>query len=280
MLLLLLLNHFSRVQLCAAYSKFHIAKLSGFPAEKVWRYTFSHTKCVCMCVCVCVLRLTLCYPMACHGILQARILEWIAIPFSRGSSQLRDQTPISCIVNRFFTIWTTREVLVPATPWRLQIKRCDHIHATTSDEVYLGPIWAPASLEGFGGGGIQKCWDPRIFKHSLNCCCKCCTEEVASAWTKAGPCAKKREKNVATRAKMGEHLNVYACVLSSSLLPHGMWSTRLLWPWNFPDKNTGVGCHALLQGIFLSQGWNLCLLHLLQWRQVLYHWESHLNVHW
>ena len=54
-MLLLLLNAFSRVRLCAAYSKFHIAKLSGFPAEKVWRYTFSHTKCVCVCVCVCVL---------------------------------------------------------------------------------------------------------------------------------------------------------------------------------------------------------------------------------
>ena len=32
-----------------------------------------------------------------HGILQARILEWVAIPFSRGSSQTRDQTPVSCI---------------------------------------------------------------------------------------------------------------------------------------------------------------------------------------
>ena len=160
--------------------------------------------------------------MASHGILQARKLEWVPIPFCRESSQLRDQTPISCIVSRFLTIWATRKVLVPATPWRLQIERCDHIHATTSDEVYLGPIWVPASLEGFGGGGIQKCWDPGIFKHSLNCCCKCRIEEVAPARTKAGPCAKKREKNVATRAKMGEHLNVCACMLSSSLLPHGM----------------------------------------------------------
>ena len=42
---------------------------------------------------------TLCYPMdyAVHGILQARILEWIAVPFSRGSSQLRDWTQVSCI---------------------------------------------------------------------------------------------------------------------------------------------------------------------------------------
>ena len=44
-----------------------------------------------------------------HGFLQARILEWVAIFFSRGSSQPRDQTQVSCIAGRFFTVWTTRE---------------------------------------------------------------------------------------------------------------------------------------------------------------------------
>ena len=44
-----------------------------------------------------------------HGILQARILEWAAIPFSRESSPPRDQTQISCIAGRFFTVWDTRE---------------------------------------------------------------------------------------------------------------------------------------------------------------------------
>ena len=43
---------------------------------------------------------------------------------------------------------------------------------------------------------------------------------------------------------------------------------RFLCPWNSPGKNTGVGCHALLQGIFLVQGLNTSLLHC---RQVLYH---------
>ena len=42
-----------------------------------------------------------------HGILQARILEWVAVPFSRGSSQTRDQTQISHIAGSFFTIWAT-----------------------------------------------------------------------------------------------------------------------------------------------------------------------------
>ena len=40
-----------------------------------------------------------------HGILQARILQWVAIPFSRASSRPRDQTQVSCITGRFFTIW-------------------------------------------------------------------------------------------------------------------------------------------------------------------------------
>ena len=44
-----------------------------------------------------------------HRILQARILEWVAISFSRESSWPRDWTRVSCIAGRFFTIWTTRE---------------------------------------------------------------------------------------------------------------------------------------------------------------------------
>ena len=60
--------------------------------------------------------LTLCNPMDCsppgsfiHGILQARILEWVVIPFSRGSSRPRDWTQVSHIADLFFTVWATRE---------------------------------------------------------------------------------------------------------------------------------------------------------------------------
>ena len=54
---------------------------------------------------------TLCGPMdyIVHGILQARILEWVAVPFSRGSSQPRDQTQVSRIAGGFFTSWATRK---------------------------------------------------------------------------------------------------------------------------------------------------------------------------
>ena len=44
-----------------------------------------------------------------HGILQARILEWVAVPFSSGFSWPRYWTQVSCIAGRSFTIWATRE---------------------------------------------------------------------------------------------------------------------------------------------------------------------------
>ena len=54
--------------------------------------------------------------------------------------------------------------------------------------------------------------------------------------------------------------------MSNSLCPYGLYPTRLLCPWGSPGKNTGVGCHALFQRIFLTQGSNLCLLHPLHWQ--------------
>ena len=45
-------------------------------------------------------------------------------------------------------------------------------------------------------------------------------------------------------------------VVSDSLRPHGLQPARLLCPWDSPGKNPGVGCHALLQGLFLTQGSN------------------------
>ena len=58
-------------------------------------------------------------------------------------------------------------------------------------------------------------------------------------------------------------------VVSDSLRPHGQYvAHRLLCPWDSSGKNTGVGCHSILQGIFLTQGSNPGLLHC---RQILYH---------
>ena len=62
---------------------------------------------------------TLCDPMDCnlpgssvHGIFKARVLEWVAISFSREASQPRDETQVSHIVDRPFTVWATREVQI------------------------------------------------------------------------------------------------------------------------------------------------------------------------
>ena len=62
---------------------------------------------------------SLCDPMDCSlpgssicGISQARILEWVAVSFSRGSSQPRDQTQVSCIAGKLFTFWATRESFI------------------------------------------------------------------------------------------------------------------------------------------------------------------------
>ena len=112
-------------------------------------------------------RVPLCNPMACslsassvHGILQARMLEWVSISFSRRSPQPKDWTQISCIGRWVLYYWATRAA------------------------------------------------------QESSCCCCCC--KVAS-------------------------------VVSDSVQPDRWQPTRLPHPWNSPGKNTGVGCHFLLQ---------------------------------
>ena len=102
--------------------------------------------CVCVCVCVLVTQLcpTLCDSVDCslpgfyvHGILQARILEWAAIPVSSRSSRPRDQTLVSCIVGRFFTIWATGR----------HIHKHTHTHTHTHTHIQT-PHNRPVSLQG------------------------------------------------------------------------------------------------------------------------------------
>ena len=78
-----------------------------------------------LCVLVTQSCMTLCNHMDCsppgssiYGILQVRIVEWVAIPFSRGSSWSSDRTWVSCIVGWFFTIWATRET---GFPWSVHV---------------------------------------------------------------------------------------------------------------------------------------------------------------
>ena len=64
-------------------------------------------------------------------------------------------------------------------------------------------------------------------------------------------------------------------VMSNSLQPHGLQPPRLFCPWNSPGKNTGVGSHSLLQGIFLTQRSNPGFLHC---RQIPYHLSYHSSI--
>ena len=71
-------------------------------------------------------------------------------------------------------------------------------------------------------------------------------------------------------------------VMSSSLQNSGLLTDRLLWPWDFPGKNTEVGCHFPLQGIFPTQGSNphLCVSCIGRW--ILYHcatWDDLVSKH-
>ena len=67
--------------------------------------------------------------------------------------------------------------------------------------------------------------------------------------------------------------NMYSIMFSRVWLFPTPWTvaSRPLCPWDSPGKNTGVGCHALLQGIFPTQGLNVCLLLC---RRILYHWAT------
>ena len=119
---------------------------------------------VCVCVCVCVLVaqlcLTLCNPMDCsppdssiHGILQARIMDWVVSSFSEVSSQSRVQTCISCIDRWILYRWATRE---EATYYPGGIRCC----------VRLGQHGGSGGLRrALSGGHENRKWDhtPRAF---------------------------------------------------------------------------------------------------------------------
>ena len=68
------------------------------------------------------------------------------------------------------------------------------------------------------------------------------------------------------RIYFSQCMGAKSCQSCSTVQHYGLEPIRLLSPWDSPGNNTGVGCHSLLQGIFLTQGWNPCLLHLLHWQ--------------
>ena len=91
-------RHFSQSKECTIHMEFNINGVRGSISLLKVKVTQSSP--------------AICEPMdyTIHGIHQTRILKWVAVPFSRGSSQSRDQTLVSHIAGRFFTSWATREV--------------------------------------------------------------------------------------------------------------------------------------------------------------------------
>ena len=95
------------------------AVVHGVPKSRTWLSDWTELNELNWYICKSILTdldLTLCDPMdgslpgsAVHGIFQERILEWAAISFCRRSSQPRDRTWVSCIADRHFTVWATRE---------------------------------------------------------------------------------------------------------------------------------------------------------------------------
>ena len=95
-----------------------VAKSSAIStcSHQLWQLYFlmssiiGNYSCECLCVCSVASFMSLCDPIDCcwpgasvHGISQARILEWVAMPFSRGSSHLSNWTRVSCLASGFFT---------------------------------------------------------------------------------------------------------------------------------------------------------------------------------
>ena len=96
---------------------------------------------------------TLCNPMDCsqpgssvHGIFEARILEWVSMPFSRRSPWPRGQTQVSSIAGKFYTVWATREVQFSSILWQ-----CYKV--TDENTTFIIPV-------------IHNCFiDPKSFRH-------------------------------------------------------------------------------------------------------------------
>ena len=80
-----------------------------------------------------------------HGIFQAIVLEWAAISFSRGSSWPWDPTWVSCIVDRRFTIWATRDVRPRVRPWK------------KSKSVSCFPCGSAGKESSCNAGGLDPC---------------------------------------------------------------------------------------------------------------------------
>ena len=117
--------------------------------------------------------LTLCHPMdyTVHGILLVRILEWVAFPFFRGSSQLRDQIQISHIAGGFFTSLATREA---QTNWAIR-EALNICQSQVEFKVFFSSLqgWTNGSRSMKWKGHRISCWSMQWGVCGCVCVCVC-----------------------------------------------------------------------------------------------------------
>ena len=210
---------------------------------------------------------TLCNPKdyIVHGILQARILKWVAIPFCRRSSQSRDRTQVFLIAGRFFTVWAIREAQKQLNYLPMRLDHFTFLLAT--EENSYGFTFLPAlsisQVCCFLFCFLSVCF--LSFCYSYKC--------VVLWYLDVLICNSLMTYNFKHLfICLYVHLCVLSCsVMSDSLWTHGLQPTRLLGSLDSPDKKTGVDCYAILQGIFSTQVSNPGPPHC---RQILY-WLSH-----
>ena len=91
-----------------------------------------------------------------HGILQARILEWVAISFSRGSSWLRNRTQVSCTAGRRFNLWATRKpwLTIVTEKWASHVILVAKNPASEGDSRDMSLIPGSGRAPGGGNGNL------------------------------------------------------------------------------------------------------------------------------
>ena len=161
-----------------------------------------------------------------HGILQTSILEWVAVPFSRGSSQPRDWTQVTCIAGGFFTVWATRAARMSG---RTKTK--------TWIFSFLGSLFFCIILSYFNSThfkALNTFPSSPVFTHQID------------SFTLLLAAATKYWYHLYTIQRLLLLLlSRFSCVWL--LRPHRRQPIRLLCPQDSLGKNTGVGCHFLLQ---------------------------------
>ena len=173
---------------------------------------------------------SLCYPMNCsppgssiHEILQAGILEWVAITFSRGSFQPRDQTLIYI--------------------WRQFLYGLSH-------------QGSPLHVYGSGGGLVAKSRPTLATPWTIAC----------QAPLSIGFSRQEYWSGLPFPSPFMSLLLLSHSVVSDSVWPHRRQPTRLPRAWDSPGKNTGVGCHFLLQCMKVKSESHVIVLTILKGR--------------